>query len=317
MKTVTINKAKELLLGLNGNILVLTHAHPDGDTIGSGVALTLALNKLGKNASLLMSDKFPRRFGYLWNKVKVFDKLPEGEYTIVAVDVPSPQQLSEEMRGLDIHLVLDHHLQNTVECEYKYVDATRAAAGEIIFQVIKLLGVEFDEDIATALYTAISSDSGGFVFSSTDGNTMRAAAELIDLGIDFADINRCIFDTITEAQFELQKLAFSILERHLDGKAAILPFTTEILEKAGIEQPEYGDVAQLPRRLEGVEVGMTIRPKDEWSYRVSFRSNKYLNVAQIAETFGGGGHYFAAACIIEGSIDEVKEKLLREVEKYI
>ena len=86
---------------------------------------------------------------------------------------------------------------------------------------------------------------------------------------------------------------------------------------AGIEQPEYGDVAQFPRRLEGVEVGMTIRPKDEWSYRVSFRSNNYLNVAQIAETFGGGGHYFAAACVVEGTIDEVKEKLLREVEKYI
>ena len=317
MKTVTINKAKELLSGLSGEILVLTHAHPDGDTIGSGVALTLALNKMGKNASLLLSDKFPRRFGYLWGKVKVYDKLPEGEYTVVAVDVPSPQQLSGETVKCNIFLTLDHHLQNTVECEYKYVDATRAAAGEIIYKLIKMLEVELDNDIASALYTAISSDSGGFVFSNTDGDTMRAAAELIDMGIDFADINRCIFDTVTEAQFELQKLAYTILERHLDGKAAILPFTEEVLNAAGIEQPEYGDVAQFPRRLEGVEVGMTIRPKDEGSYRVSFRSNKYLNVAQIAEAFGGGGHYFAAACVIDGTIDEVKEKLLREVEKYI
>lgn len=317
MKTVTINKARDLIKALNGNILVLTHKNPDGDTIGSGVALVLALTKLGKNASLLLSDKFPRRMSHLWGKVRTCEAVPDGDYTVIAVDVPSAQQLGDQVKDCSVYLALDHHLQNTLDCEYKFVDPSRAAAGEIIFKLIKLLDVEFDVDIAAALYTAISSDSGGFVFSNTDGDTMRAAAELIEAGIDFAEINRLIFDTVTEAQFELQKLAYSILERRLDGKMAILPFTEKLLLENGLETPEYGDVAQFPRRLEGVEVGAMIRPHGENSYRVSLRSNKYVNVSQIAEAFGGGGHYFAAACVIEGSIDEVVRKLTAEVEKYI
>ncbi len=319
MKKLTPESCARELQQLCGNIVVLTHIHPDGDTLGSAAALVRILRALKKNAVAYVAESVPWRFRYLSREGVFTTELPLGGFTAVAVDVAAPSQLGDPMPVAPEHIAIgiDHHTGETPVAEQMLVMPDRSAAGEIIYELSELLGVAPDTGIAEALYTAIASDSGGFRFSSTSPRTHIIAAKLLEVGIDFAQINRQIFDTVSDDQFALERLAYSLLKREFDGKCAVLCFTRGALQRAGMEKPDYGDIAQLPRRLEGVEVGVTIRPDDSGGCRVSFRSNKYVNVSEIASVFGGGGHYFAAACRFCCEPEQALPQVLSEVGKRL
>lgn len=309
-----------MLRELSGNVLIIPHQNPDGDTLGCAAALVRTLRAIGKTAVAFETSPVPLRFRYL-SCDRVFTRTaPKGKYTVITVDVSAPSQLgdAQALCGDGIAIAIDHHVNNTLIAERKLVMPEKAAAGEIIYELAVLVGVEPDMPTAQALYTAISSDSGGFRFTSTSASTHMIAAKLLETGIDFAEIDRMLFDTVNSEQFEVYRLAYSLLERCCDGRVAMLMFTPEVLEKNGMNEPDYGDITQFGRRLEGVEVGVTVRPKDEKDvWRVSLRSNKYVNVSEIAETFGGGGHYFAAAFTVAGQADEVKERILEQIGKKL
>ena len=321
---VTINEAVEFLCETNealpqNNFLLLTHSHPDADTLGSATALALALRQLGKNAAVL-TGFVPSRYAFL-NKDGVFvASSPYKKHLTVSADIASPRLLGEHGEAFDnkIDLAIDHHIENTLSAKRKLVLTERAACGEIIYDLITAMNVAITPDIAEALYAAISSDTGGFKYSAVSAHTHNIAAELLKTGIDFAEINRILFETKSKEQFLLEKIAYSSLEIFADGFIALISFDSKALSDFGIDaiQTDYGGIAQLPRQLEGVEVGIMLRPEiGDKSYKISMRSNRYINVAEICALFGGGGHYHAAGCSIVGELDEVKSVVVREVEK--
>ena len=318
---VTIHEAAQFLCSTqdSNNFLLLTHSHPDADTLGSAAALALALRQIGKNAAVLTGYVSPR-YAFL-NKDDVFvTSSPFEKHIIISIDIASPTLLGEHGETFvdNINLAIDHHIENSLKAARKLVMTERAACGEIVFDLIISMKATITPDIAETLYAAISSDTGGFKYSAVSAHTHNIAAELLKTGIDFAEINRILFETKSKEQFLLEKIAYSSLEIYDNGLIALISFDCKSLAEYGIDaiQTDYGGIAQLPRQLEGVEVGIMLRPESgDKSFKISMRSNRYINVAEICANFGGGGHYHAAGCSIKGELDEVKRVVVREVEK--
>lgn len=298
------------LLSQQDNILILTHAHPDGDTLGSGFGLCLALLKLGKKARVINADEIPAKYGYLYEGVD----FPEfKEEFIVAVDVATENllgPLQDEFKG-KINLCIDHHTTNTFYAE-KTLLCDVPAACEIIYKVVIELGVQIDEGIANCLFTGISTDTGCFRYASTNSETFRIAANLIDLGAQNGKINRIMFETKTKTYAYLERLALDGLEFYHSGRVAIITVTQEMYEKTGSNEQETEALAPLTRQIEGVEIGITIREKKDKTCKASIRTFESVNAAELASAFGGGGHLQAAACRLNCGVEEAKGLLVEK-----
>lgn len=290
------------LLKEQDNILILTHAHPDGDTLGSGFGLCRALIKMGKKARVINGDEIPKKYNYLYNGMPCFDFK---EDYIVAVDVATENllgSLAEAYSG-KINLCIDHHGTNTEFAENLYLRET-AAASELVFEILSELGIEVDKDIANCLFTGISTDTGCFRYASVTASTFQIAARLLDCGADNGFINRVMFETKTKTYARLERLAIDSMKMYCDDKIAIMTVTQEMYKKSGSNEQETEALAPLTRQVEGVEIGVTIREKPDGSCKASFRTFEKINAAKIAKLFGGGGHPQASACRFDCSVDE-------------
>ncbi len=203
---IDFKECAKLLLQQN-NILILTHAHPDGDTLGSGFALCRALMQIGKKARVINDDEIPKKYNYLFDDIDFEDFEPS---YIVAVDVATENLLGslQDKYAGKIDLCVDHHLTNT-EFAKKLLLRDYPAACEIIYMLINEMGVKIDKKIADCLYTGISTDTGCFRYASTTAQSYRIAAELIDPGADNGKINRAMFETKTKTYVALEKLALN------------------------------------------------------------------------------------------------------------
>ena len=316
MELISINQAAAFLKGCDG-YLICTHASPDGDTIGSAVALALILRKMGKKANIFSVDGIPSKLSFMPTDGLFIEKEPEdvSGYTLVSVDVAGPKMLGSA-KNTSFSLSIDHHKVNTVDCERLLVMSDRIACGEIIFLLMDELKVNIDADIAKALYGAISSDSGGFRYDSTKPETHIMAARCLETGIDFADINRMLFECKTKEQVNLIKTAYNNLELLRDGKFAIVAIRPEEVTKCGATEMDFDCINSIPREIGGVLASAVIRQKAD-GVKVSMRSNADIDVAEIAKTFGGGGHFHAAGFTHVGSFDEavdIVRKCFTEIE---
>lgn len=295
--------------------LIFTHNTPDADTIGSACALVRGLRKLGKQADAFNREGVPARLAFLQPETLFLPELPDPEgRTLVSVDVASPRVLSGPEAFYTFALAIDHHEISTVPCEKLYLEEHFPAAGEMVFVLLKELGVLPDTEIAAALYAAISSDSGGFRFSSTRPDTMRIAAELMETGIDFAKINRLLFDSKRPVEVAVERLGYERLKLHFDGRFALVAVTQEDLSEAGASDQDCEQLKHLPRQIAGVQVSAVIRPNGT-EIKCSLRSNEEINVASLAAEFGGGGHFHAAGFSVQGgTVDAVKQTLLEKIE---
>ena len=298
------------LLKEQDNILILTHAHPDGDTLGCGFGLCRALIKMGKKARVINADEIPKKYGYLYDGMPSLDFK---EDYVVAVDVATENlfgSLADTYKD-KINLCIDHHGTNTEYAEYLYLRET-AAACELIYEVIKELGVQIDNDIANCLFTGISTDTGCFRYASVKASTFRIAAELLDCGADNGYVNRVMFETKTKTYARLERLALDSMKLYCNDKVAIMKVTQEMYKKSGSNEQETEALAPLTRQVEGVEVGITIREKPDGTCKASFRTFETVNAAEIAKFFGGGGHPQAAACRLNCSVDEAVNLLVEK-----
>ena len=293
------------------NILILTHAHPDGDTIGCGYGLCRALLKMGKKARVLCSDEIPQKYSYLYDDID-FPEFKE-EY-IVAVDVATENLLGDLQKEYEgkINLCIDHHPSNTEFAEYLLLNADAAAAAETVFKVIKALRVDIDRHIAECLFTGITTDSGCFRYASTTSNTYRAAAELIDLGADNGKINRIMFEQKPKSLAALERLAIESMEFYCDEKICVITITQDMYKKSGSSEEETEAIPSLTRQIEGVEIGLTIREKPDGKSKCSIRTYETVDASKLANLFGGGGHKQASACKFDCSYKEAKELLLEK-----
>ncbi|MGI6715886.1 MAG: DHH family phosphoesterase [Eubacteriales bacterium] len=318
MMKITINECVEFFKA-NDNYLIFTHAAPDGDTLGSGFALKYALEKTGKKAVVFNPDKLPNRLAFMTEGIEVLNKIPEGDYTLVSVDVASPAMLKgldkEYLENLVFDLSVDHHDVNTIKTERLLCLSEYPATGEIIAEITKNLGVALDQTNAVWLYTAISSDSGCFRYSSTRPQTHLVAAELLATGIDFAKINRRIFEHKTPGQLALERDAYKNLELFYGGKVAIVCLSDSVLRQDFVDENDVDQINNIPRQVAGVEVSALIRTHGD-EIKVSFRSNDYFNVAELAKSFGGGGHIHAAGCRFSTTVFDAKEKILEALKSH-
>lgn len=308
MKRIDVKECSSLLKEYD-NYLILTHRNPDGDTLGSAFALKRALDSMGKKSYIRCVDPMHRRYSYLWEGV---DNTEIKYEKIIAVDVADTKLLGEtfeKMYGDDIFLCIDHHMSNREYAENLLLE-NRAAAAVIIYEVICELGVEITPEIASCVYTGLATDTGCFMFSNTTPTVHRIAAEVMEKGADYVNINRLMFETKTLSYLRLEQMAVSSIETHFDGKCAIMTITRKMFEESGSSSSECDGIAALPRKIEGVKIGITIRERHNGSYKVSMRTVEPYDAAKICGKLGGGGHNAAAGCEFECSLDEVKSTLL-------
>lgn len=310
---IDVKRCAELLREQD-NILILTHAHPDGDTLGSGFGLCRALTALGKNARVINADEIPKKYDYLYKDLNFADFK---ENYVVAVDVATENLLGglSDVYGGKINLCIDHHGTNTEYAENLLLIET-ASACEIIYQVILALGVSIDKKTADCLYTGISTDTGCFRYASTTADTYRVAADLIEKGADNGAINRAMFETKTKTYARLERLAIEGMKFYLDERVCVITVTQKMYKESGSNEQETEALAPITRQIEGVEIGITIREKEDSTCKASFRTFG-VNAAEIAKAFGGGGHPQAAACRFNCSVDEATEQLIAKCREIL
>lgn len=314
MRMITLDEVASLLQE-NDRFKLLTHSYPDGDTLGGAFALAFALRKCGKMVNVAVNGPVPSKFRYLVKNYEEQDFVPE---YIVSVDVAAMSLLGDSvMAGVDkIDLCIDHHRTNTVVAEHIYVDSAAAAASETVYQLVEMLGVEMDEDIAAGIYTGVSTDTGCFCYSNTTPRTHEIAAKVIPY-CDWQQINYINFVIKTRAKIKMERMIYDTMEFYAGGKCAVV-YTTLAMQKAlGAGDDEMEGLANIPRQVEGVEMGITMREKDGGIFKISVRTNDGINAAEFCKRFGGGGHPGAAGCSIEGDLATVKKQLVDAAEAFI
>jgi len=300
------------------NFLIYTHNSADADTVGSAIALVIALRTLGKTAVAFNREGVPARLAFLHAEQYFAAEIGDvNGYTLMSVDVASPKVLSLPEADYTFALSIDHHKVNTISCERLYVCEDYPAAGEIVMDLIRSLGIPVTQELALPLYAAISSDSGGFRYPSTRPETMRAAALLMETGIDHARISRLLFESKSPLEIAVERLGYQKLELHFDGRFALIAVTAEELRSVGASESDTEGLNQITRQIAGVQLSAVIKPKGEL-VKGSLRSNEDIDVASLAQHWNGGGHYHAAGfSVADRDIDSVRSELLREVERVL
>lgn len=315
MRMITLNEAATLLCE-NDNFHILTHRYPDGDTLGCAYALCFALRTMGKCANVIVNGALPSKFEYLAENYVDQDFVCD---YVVSVDVAAPSLLGEyeEIYKDKIDLCIDHHGSNSMVADNICVEASCAAACEIIYVLLKAMKVEMTRDICNAIYTGISTDTGCFCYTNTTAQTHHIAAEIIDLGCDFEKINRINFETKTRAKLKMERMVYDTMEFYCGGKCAII-YTTIAMQKAlGAGDDEMEGLASIPRQIEGVKMGITMREKEDGTFKVSVRTNDGISASDFCAQFGGGGHAAASGCSIKGDLATVKYMLIKAAEKAL
>lgn len=312
-KEINFKEAADFLRE-NDDFLILSHANPDGDTLGCAYALCRALRSMGKKAKNICADEISERFDFMKEGIAEQNFEPK---TYITVDVADKKLLGdyEAVYGDKINLAIDHHVSHVDFAERLLLEADAAACAQTVYKLINELGVPMTKEIAACLYTAIATDSGCFKYSSVSPETHLIAAELIKFGFGFDKINYVFFDMKTKERIELEKKIYSDLEYYFDGKCALISLDKELLDSVDVE--DGNGISSIPRQIEGVEIGIVIKEKKN-GWKASLRANASADVQKICTVFGGGGHTKAAGCFFEGmSLEEAKKLLLSEVEKAL
>ena len=288
------------------NILILTHANPDGDTLGSGFALCRALMKIGKICAVINADDIPKKYNYLFDDIVEIKFKPD---YVVAVDVATVKLLGGLEEQYKIDMCIDHHSTNTEYANLLLLEDAPAAC-QIMYEVVLDLGVEVDKKIADCLYTGLTTDTGCFRYDSTTAQTYRVAADLIDAGADNGRINRIMFETKSKTYARLERLAIESMRFYEHERVAVITVTQEMFQLTGSNAQETEGLAPLTRQIEGVEIGITIQERPDGTCKASIRTFESVNAAKLAACFGGGGHAQAAGCKFDCDVKEARRLLV-------
>ncbi len=308
--TVSIKEAWKTLTELD-DILLLTHRLPDGDAVGSLFALCRVLRSMGKRVTYEI-DEIPRNL-----RVAAF---PQKEAliprSVVTVDVGDKKLLGDEAAkrwGDRVDLSIDHHATHVSFAKQTLVDPRSAAAAELLFDLFSQNGVITDPETAAWLYVGIATDTGCFRYANTTAKTLGTAAALVEAGADNGALNEGLFETKTRAYAAFEAHAMQSLSYYLNGRCAVMVITQALYRQTGICENEIKEINALPRQIEGVLAGITLKEKETGGWRVSVRTRAPLNAASICAKFDGGGHVRAAGCELPGTAEEAIEKLVAAV----
>ncbi len=304
------------------NFLIVSHVNPDGDAIGSGMALKLILEKMGKKAVFTLDGSVPEKLSFVerYCGFTPMDSVEASDFDcVISVDAAGMERIGK-LEGIflsiDTRIVIDHHETNPGFGDLNHVDPV-GATGLLIDDLRRLLGVELDENIANLLYIAICTDTGNFSYQNTDERILRLASELRGAG---ADVPFIIEQIYRNRNYGATKLIGRCLERlrlYSGGRIVISYVLLSDFEEFHALQEDTEELIDFLRALKGVEIAIVVKETSPGYYRLSFRSKVYANVAELASGFGGGGHIHASGGQIEGDIEEVLGILSREAEKIL
>lgn len=298
------------------DILILCHRNPDGDTLGSGYGLHFALKQMGKRSRVLCSDPIPAKMEYL-RGTETFSDFPPR--FVVSVDIADEQLFGDTLspyRG-GVDLAIDHHPSNSMFAQETLLDAGAAATCEIIYHLLSDMNVSITQQIADCLYTGIATDTGCFKFANVIPDTHRIAATLIESGCRFQKINKQLFESKTLGMMELERQVLNTLEFHAQNRIAIICVTLKMLQETGVSEAELDGISGIPRKIEGVQVGVTIKERAQNEYKLSIRSSELLDASKFCALFGGGGHARAAGCTIYGTLSEVRKQIFSALQEAL
>lgn len=315
MKCAGIVEAAEALRR-GRDFLLSMHTNPDGDGIGSAIAMAAVARELGKTATTYSGDGVPAIYRFLAGAERVVTTLPRdkrwdatlvfdcGDLTRMGADFPS-----RDRAGVLVNL--DHHITNTLFGDVNYIDDEAGAVGELVFEVARELCVPLSAEMADGIFVAIVTDTGSFRYSNTRPRTLRIAADCVAAGADPWRTAQRVFEDLPLAKMRLVALTLPTLEIHAGGKIAVLSITREMFRLSGATQDLTEGIVNFARAVEGVEAAALVRetPADGVC-KVSFRSRGRVDVARVAIEFGGGGHAAASGATVNGVLGEVKARAL-------
>ena len=302
-------------------IVILTHETPDGDAIGSSLAMSLAIKQLGKNPDVIIPE-YSRLFEFLPGSKDIKKESDIQKYDLaISVDCTDLKRLKcgdRYFANAKSKIVIDHHGTNKMFGDFNFVNPVSPACCEILIGMFEYFGIEITKEIGSCIVTGIITDTGGFRYSGVTAETFEFTAELLRKGVNVSDIYKRVLDTKTRANFELNKLVSQRMEILENGKVTFTYINLEDEKNVNAEEGDHEGLVEIGRDIEGVEVSVFIREKqDPIGYKVSLRSNDYVNVSDVCLMFGGGGHPKAAGCFIQGDLEQAKTKILAEIKKVL
>ena len=302
------------------SFVLLSHVRPDGDAIGSQIALGFSLMAMGKTVHLVNEDGLPENLAFLPGSDRIIQPPadPLDIEVAIALDTGTKPRLGDRAlhaaSNAKIWINIDHHVSNPKYGDINLIDATSPATGEIVYNLIDELGMSIPDESRDAIYVAISTDTGSFQYSNTTARTYRIAADLIDCGLDVGSINSKTYDELPYRRVELMRELLQTLELAEDGRVAYW----ELREKARVDlalRPEDSEgLIDIIRSIRGVQLAVFFEDLPNGKVRISMRSkDKRIDVCKIATVFGGGGHALAAGIRMPGPLEEAKQTLLAEI----
>lgn len=302
----------------NDSFMITSHIAPDGDSIGSALATTLALLKIGKKAVPVINDNIPKKYGYLPGSNFIKKETSDNYDVIIALDSGDIERLGfkkklNEYGGMIINI--DHHKSNTYFGDLNIVDSDASSVGEIIYRLLDGK-VEIDYNIALNLFTSIITDTGSIRYSNTTSSSLKILAKLVDKGVKPDYVSRQVYEK-SLGSIILLKMVLDTLEISADGKLANIYITKEMMEMARAAEEDTDGIINYAREIEGVEVAVLFKENEESIIKVGLRSNEWVDVSKIAEEFNGGGHKRAAGCNIKLPLKKTREIILNKVKMYM
>lgn len=309
----------------NGNyFLVASHAHPDGDGIGSTIALGKAIENMGKKVVMFNANKVPFNLAFLPHSSEVVNRIvPDASFDATFfVDCAQQNRIGGDVENMKRErlgkvVLIDHHEVLDPHCDICCIDAGAAATGEVVYRFFKYAGVKITNDVANLLLCTFVVDTGSFKYSNTSGKLLRAAAELLDEGASTWIITKEMDESNPPEYIKLLGLVMATFEMSPTKDAAWIVLTRQMLFEANASVEVSEEFINFPRSIAGVEVAMLFREQESLKWKVSFRSKDRVDVQKIALKFNGGGHKHAAGCTLGGDLASVKATIIGEVEKQL
>lgn len=295
-------------------ITIISHIRPDGDTLGSAFALKHALDKLNKRVQVVCESEISPRYKFLSGGIANIDNECFGN--IVCVDIASPEMAGGKYVDFakKADIVIDHHATNVGYGKMNLINPQAAACGEIILEVIQEF-CDIDSNIADCIYTAISTDTGCFVYGNTTANTHITASKVIEAGADFSKLNKDLFRTKSQAAFEIERRALDSLEYFYNGKVTCMKINLDWIHELNACEDDMESLSSVPAQIYGVKASATFREIDTNTYKVSVRTNGEIDAGGVCKSYGGGGHKMAAGCTVKGDYDKLKSEFAERLFK--
>ena len=301
------------------NIVIVTHENPDGDAVGSSLAMYHALKGLKKNVDIIIPE-YAKCFNELPGIDEVIKESDKVYDLAISLDAATDKLLNvwvKYFREADQRIVIDHNSTNTMFGDINYVDLSAPACAQVVYMLIKHYRWKITPEIGTCIMAGIITDTGGFQYSGVSKDTFNIAAELLDVGVNISKVYKKVFDTKTRSSFELRRIAIDRMEFLEDGKIAFTYVTNEDERKVNAGVGDYEGIVSEGRSVEGVEVSIFLHELKDGEFKISLRSNSYVNVSDVCIMFGGGGHIRAAGAKMTADPLVIRDKVVNEVKRQL